>query len=150
MNKYFGRRAKQDSLSDRGTSEGGDIRDGTLLDELFPGLDAVVHFAAESHVDRSQLLDAILRNELPRFMHVSTDERGATCWRAATTARTALSITRRSNNYGPYYFPEKVVPLFVMDLIDDKRVPLCGEGLNVPTGHGCTSTTTPAPSASFS
>src|SRR5947208_31946 len=68
----------------------GDIRDGGLLDELFPSVDAVVHFAAESHVDRSvrdasifvetnvlgtqQLLDAALRNNVERFVHVSTDE----------------------------------------------------------------------------
>src|SRR6478752_4968144 len=153
----------------------GDIRDGGLLDELFPTVDAVVHFAAESHVDRSvrdasifvetnvlgtqQLLDAALRNNLKRFVHVSTDEvygsiaegswaedrplepnspysasKAGSDLLARSYFRTHglnLSITRCSNNYGPYHFPEKVIPLFVTNLIDDKHVPLYGEGNNI-------------------
>ena len=153
----------------------GDIRDAALLDSLYPGLDAVVHFAAESHVDRSvrdasifvetnvlgtqQLLDAALRHELPRFVHVSTDEvygsisegswpetwplepnspysasKAGSDLLARAYHRTHglnISITRCSNNYGPYHFPEKVIPLFVTNLIDDKHVPLYGEGNNV-------------------
>ncbi|KQX06398.1 MULTISPECIES: dTDP-glucose 4,6-dehydratase [unclassified Leifsonia] len=153
----------------------GDIRNGALLDELFPGLDAVVHFAAESHVDRSvrdasifvetnvlgtqQLLDAALRHGLPRFLHVSTDEVYGSIAEGSWDEQRALepnspysaskagsdllarsyhrthgldvSITRCSNNYGPYHFPEKVIPLFVTNLIDDRHVPLYGTGENI-------------------
>ena len=153
----------------------GDIRDAALLDTLFPGLDAVVHFAAESHVDRSvldasifvetnvlgtqRLLDAALRHGLPRFVHVSTDEVYGSIAEGSWDEERALepnspysaskagsdllarsyhrthglnvSITRCSNNYGPYHFPEKVIPLFVTNLIDDLHVPLYGEGLNI-------------------
>ncbi|WP_104127536.1 dTDP-glucose 4,6-dehydratase [Cryobacterium sp. Y57] len=153
----------------------GDIRDGKLLDTLFPGLDAVVHFAAESHVDRSvmdstifvetnvlgtqQLLDAALRHNLARFVHVSTDEVYGSIAEGSWNEERALepnspysaskagsdllarsyhrthglnvSITRCSNNYGPYHFPEKVIPLFVSNLIDDAHVPLYGEGNNI-------------------
>jgi len=153
----------------------GDIRDGKLLDTLFPGLDAVVHFAAESHVDRSvmdstifvetnvlgtqQLLDAALRHDLARFVHVSTDEVYGSIAEGSWNEERALepnspysaskagsdllarsyhrthglnvSITRCSNNYGPYHFPEKVIPLFVSNLIDNLHVPLYGEGNNI-------------------
>jgi dTDP-glucose 4,6-dehydratase len=153
----------------------GDIRDGELLDTLFPGLDAVVHFAAESHVDRSvmdstifvetnvlgtqQLLDAALRHKLARFVHVSTDEVYGSIAEGSWNEERALepnspysaskagsdllarsyhrthglnvSITRCSNNYGPYHFPEKLIPLFVSNLIDDLHVPLYGEGNNI-------------------
>jgi dTDP-glucose 4,6-dehydratase len=153
----------------------GDIRDAALLDTLFPSLDAVVHFAAESHVDRSvrdasifvetnvlgtqQLLDAALRHDLKRFVHVSTDEVYGSIAEGSWNEERALepnspysaskagsdllarsyhrthglnvSITRCSNNYGPYHFPEKVIPLFVTNLIDDKHVPLYGEGNNI-------------------
>ena len=153
----------------------GDIRDADLLDTLFPEVDAVVHFAAESHVDRSvrdasifvetnvvgtqRLLDAALRHNLARFVHVSTDEVYGSIsegswpetWPlepnspySASKAGSDLlarayhrthglnsSITRCSNNYGPYHFPEKVIPLFVTNLIDDTHVPLYGEGNNV-------------------
>jgi dTDP-glucose 4,6-dehydratase len=153
----------------------GDIRDASLLDTLFPEVDAVVHFAAESHVDRSvrdasifvetnvlgtqQLLDAALRNDLKRFVHVSTDEvygsiaegswaedrplepnspysasKAGSDLLARSYHRTHglnVSITRCSNNYGPYHFPEKVIPLFVTNLIDDLHVPLYGEGNNI-------------------
>jgi len=153
----------------------GDIRDADLLDTLFPDVDAVVHFAAESHVDRSvrdasvfvetnvvgtqRLLDAALRHQLARFVHVSTDEvygsisegswpetwplepnspysasKAGSDLLARAYHRTHglnISITRCSNNYGPYHFPEKVIPLFVTNLIDDRHVPLYGEGTNV-------------------
>ncbi|WP_430592359.1 dTDP-glucose 4,6-dehydratase [Humidisolicoccus flavus] len=153
----------------------GDIRDNALLDTLMPTVDAVVHFAAESHVDRSvrdasvfvetnvvgtqRLLDAALRHELARFVHVSTDEvygsisegswdeerplepnspysasKAGSDLLARSYHRTHglnVSITRCSNNYGPYHFPEKVIPLFVTNLIDDKHVPLYGEGNNI-------------------
>jgi dTDP-glucose 4,6-dehydratase len=161
--------------SPRYTFVHGDIRDSELLDGLLPGMDAVVHFAAESHVDRSvrdasifvetnvlgtqRLLDAALRADVNRFVHVSTDEvygsiaegswdesralepnspysasKAGSDLIARSYFRTHglnLSITRCSNNYGPYHFPEKVIPLFVTNLIDDKHVPLYGEGNNV-------------------
>ncbi len=153
----------------------GDIRDAPLLDHIFPGIDAVVHFAAESHVDRSvrdatifvetnvlgtqQLLDAAVRNNVQRFVHVSTDEVYGSIAQGSWTETRALepnspyaaskagsdllarsyhrthglnvSITRCSNNYGPFHFPEKVIPLFVTNLIDDAHVPLYGDGGNV-------------------
>ena len=153
----------------------GDIRDAELLDRVLSGVDAIVHFAAESHVDRSvrdsgifvetnvlgtqRLLDAALRNATARFVHVSTDEvygsiaegswdetrslepnspysasKAGSDLLARSYFRTHglnLSITRCSNNYGPYHFPEKVIPLFVTNLIDDKHVPLYGEGNNI-------------------
>jgi len=153
----------------------GDIRDAALLDQLFPEVDTVVHFAAESHVDRSvrdsgifvetnvlgtqRLLDAALRAGGKRFVHVSTDEvygsiaegswdetrplepnspysasKAGSDLLARSYFRTHglnLSVTRCSNNYGPYHFPEKVIPLFVTNLIDDLHVPLYGEGNNI-------------------
>lgn len=153
----------------------GDIRNAELLDTIVPGVDSIVHFAAESHVDRSvrdsgifvetnvlgtqRLLDAALRAGGKRFVHVSTDEvygsiaegswdeqqplepnspysasKAGSDLLARSYHRTHgmnLSITRCSNNYGPYHFPEKVIPLFVTNLIDDKHVPLYGEGNNI-------------------
>jgi dTDP-glucose 4,6-dehydratase len=153
----------------------GDICDSELLLDVLPGHDAVVHFAAESHVDRSisgasefvhtnvlgtqTLLDACLRTGVSRVLHVSTDEVYGTIahgsWTedhilepnspyAASKASSDLiarsywrthglevSITRCSNNYGPHQYPEKVIPLFVTNLIDGLTVPLYGDGLNV-------------------
>lgn len=153
----------------------GDIRDEDLLASLLPGHDAIVHFAAESHVDRSlrdagifvetnvlgtqRLLEAAVRQGVPRFIHISTDEvygslengswsedhllepnspysasKAASDLMARSYHRTHglnVSITRCSNNYGPYHFPEKVIPLFVTNLIDGLPVPLYGDGGNV-------------------
>lgn len=153
----------------------GDICDAELLADLLPGHDAVVHFAAESHVDRSitgaadfvltnvlgtqTLLQAALNAGVSRFVHVSTDEvygsietgswdearplepnspysasKAGSDLLARAYARTFgmdVSITRCSNNYGYYQFPEKVIPLFVTNLIDGLQVPLYGEGRNV-------------------
>lgn len=161
--------------SERYTFVHGDIRDDKVLDEWIPQVDGVVHFAAESHVDRSvrdasifvetnvlgtqKLLDACLRHGIDRFVHVSTDEVYGSIeegeWTeewplepnspyAASKAGSDLiarsyhrthkmniSITRCSNNYGPYHFPEKLIPLFVTNLMDDKHVPLYGTGENV-------------------
>ena len=174
---YSGNLANLESVADspRYTFVHGDIRDAALLDTLFVGLDAVVHFAAESHVDRSvrdasifvetnvlgtqQLLDAALRSGLPRFVHVSTDEVYGSIAEGSWNEERALepnspysaskagsdllarsyhrthglnvSITRCSNNYGPHHFPEKLIPLFVSNLIDDLHVPLYGEGNNI-------------------
>ena len=153
----------------------GDIRDAVLLGELMADVDTVVHFAAESHVDRSilgaadfvstnvagtqVLLQAALDTGIGRFVHVSTDEVYGSIphgsWPethplepnspyAASKASSDLlarayhrthglpvCITRCSNNYGPHQFPEKVIPLFVTNLLDGGTVPLYGDGLNV-------------------
>ncbi len=153
----------------------GDICDRRLVDELMGEADAVVHFAAESHVDRSilgatdfvmtnvvgtqTLLDSALRHQVDGFVNVSTDEvygsiahgswdeqqplepnspysasKAACDLIARSYFRThglPVCVTRCSNNYGPYQFPEKVVPLFVTNLLDGGTVPLYGEGANV-------------------
>ncbi|MCI0687881.1 MAG: dTDP-glucose 4,6-dehydratase [Sporichthyaceae bacterium] len=153
----------------------GDILDTDLVDSLVSESDAIVNFAAESHVDRSilgasafimtnvmgthRLLEAAVRHHVDRFVQVSTDEVygsiGEGSWPedhllepnspyaaskasadlvARSYARTHdvdVVITRCSNNYGPYQFPEKVIPLFVTNLLDGHRVPLYGDGLNV-------------------
>lgn len=152
----------------------GDTCDAMLVDEVVAGQDAIVHFAAETHVDRSilapgqfvqtnvlgtqVLLDAALRHGVPRFVHVSTDEVYGSIdegsWTeespvapnvpyAATKAGSDLlalayhrtfgldvSVTRCTNNYGWYQFPEKVIPLFVTNLLDGRPVPLYGDGAN--------------------
>ncbi|MDQ1698568.1 MAG: dTDP-glucose 4,6-dehydratase [Frankiaceae bacterium] len=153
----------------------GDILDGALLDDLLPGQDVVVNFAAESHVDRSihgaadfvttnvvgvqTLLDAAMRAGVPRVVQVSTDEVYGSIaegsfresdplepnspYSAAkaggdliarsyfVTHKLDVSITRCTNNYGPYQYPEKVIPLFVTNLLDGLTVPLYGDGLNI-------------------
>lgn len=174
---YSGVRENLDPIADSPRYEfvHGDICDAELLDKLMPRVDGVVHFAAESHVDRSvrdssiffetnvigtqRLLDAALKHGIDRFVHVSTDEVYGSIeegeWTeewplepnspyAASKAGSDLvarsyhrthgmniSITRCSNNYGPYHFPEKLIPLFVTNLLDDKHVPLYGTGENV-------------------
>ncbi|MBI4692901.1 MAG: dTDP-glucose 4,6-dehydratase [Gammaproteobacteria bacterium] len=157
----------------------GDINDRALVDELMRECEAVVHFAAESHVDRSildprpfietnvlgtqTLLESLRRAGGRRFLHVSTDEvygslplgdpesrfseetplnpHSPYSASKAASDMIALSyqhtfgldvlVTRCSNNFGPYQFPEKVIPLFVTNLIDGEPVPLYGDGLNV-------------------
>jgi dTDP-glucose 4,6-dehydratase len=153
----------------------GDIADPILLNQLTKRHDAIVNFAAESHVDRSitgardfietnvlgtqNLLDASLRNGIKTFVQVSTDEVYGTIsegsWTedfpllpnspySASKASADLIVrsynrtfgmdvrtTRCSNNYGPHQYPEKVIPLFVTNLIDNRKVPLYGKGLNV-------------------
>ena len=153
----------------------GDICDTAAVDALMGEVDAVVHFAAESHVDRSiagaadfvvtnvvgtqTLLDSAMRHDVEKFVHVSTDEvygsieegswdeqqpllpnspysasKASSDLLARAYHRThglPTCLTRCSNNYGPYQFPEKVIPLFVTNLIDGKNVPLYGEGANV-------------------
>jgi dTDP-glucose 4,6-dehydratase len=153
----------------------GSITDELVTDDVLEGAHAVLHLAAESHVDRSitgakvfyetnvlgtqQLLESAKRRSVERFVHVSTDEvygsieSGA--WRedhllepnspySSSKAGSDLAalayhrtfglnvmVTRCSNNYGPRQFPEKLIPLFVTNLFDGKKVPLYGDGLNV-------------------
>ncbi|MDQ0377305.1 dTDP-glucose 4,6-dehydratase [Amycolatopsis thermophila] len=153
----------------------GDIADAEVVTEVMKGVDLVVHFAAESHVDRSilgsadfvrtnvlgtqTLLQAALEAEVGRFVHVSTDEvygsiesgswsedhvlepnspysasKASSDLIARSYFRThglPVCVTRCSNNYGPYQFPEKVIPLFVTNLLDGLTVPLYGDGLYV-------------------
>ena len=153
----------------------GDIRDPAIVKKAMEGHHAVVHFAAESHVDRSvnnsrifvetnvlgtqTLLDQALTQELEKFVHVSTDEVYGSIdsgsWNedepllpnspcSASKAASDLlvrsyhithglntSITRCSNNYGTHHFPEKVIPLFVTNLLDGEKVPLYGDGSNI-------------------
>jgi dTDP-glucose 4,6-dehydratase len=153
----------------------GDIRDPSTAEAAVAGCDLVVHFAAESHVDRSiagaadfvstnvvgtqVMVQAALDAGVGKFVHVSTDEvygsiesgswsedhvlepnspysasKAGSDLLARSYFRTHgldVSITRCSNNYGPYQFPEKVIPLFVTNLLDGGTVPLYGDGLNV-------------------
>src|SRR5947199_5005867 len=153
----------------------GDILGGALLDDVLPGHDAVLNFAAESHVDRSihgaadfvttnavgvqVLLDACLRHGIARVVQVSTDEVYGSIAEGSFTETSPLepnspysaakaggdliarayfvthklnvSITRCTNNYGPYQYPEKLIPLFVTNLYDGLKVPLYGDGLNI-------------------
>ncbi|MBC8494556.1 dTDP-glucose 4,6-dehydratase [archaeon] len=153
----------------------GDICDKELVNKLMQEVDAVIHFAAESHVDRSilnadefiktnvlgtkVLLDAALNNNKKRFHHISTDEvygsikegkfRETTLYNpkspyAASKAEAdqlvksyyktyglPITISNCSNNYGPYQFPEKLIPLFVTNLIEGKKLPIYGQGTNV-------------------
>jgi dTDP-glucose 4,6-dehydratase len=153
----------------------GDIRIAADIDGAIPGHDVVVHFAAESHVDRSiesssvfvttnvlgtqQMLESAMRHNIPTFVHVSTDEVYGSITKgswdenqpllpnnpyAASKASSDLlarayahtygldvRITRSSNNFGTYQYPEKVIPLFITNLIDGLKVPLYGDGLNI-------------------
>ncbi|MGW3863847.1 dTDP-glucose 4,6-dehydratase [Streptomyces sp. NPDC005047] len=173
---YAGNRANLDPVRTDGRLEfvRGDICDAPLVARLMRGVDLVVHFAAESHVDRSiedasafvrtnvqgtqTLLEAAVRAGAGRFVHVSTDEvygsietgswpeehplapnspyaasKAASDLMALAFHRThglELCVTRCSNNYGPYQFPEKLVPLFTTNLVDGLTVPLYGDGGN--------------------
>jgi dTDP-glucose 4,6-dehydratase len=161
----------------------GDVCDAALVDELVAGdgaplgpVDAVVHFAAESHVDRSidgpaeflrtnvtgagVVFEACRRAEVGRVLHISTDEvygsvaepdrfvegdalepnspYSASKAAADLLARSygvtygfPITVTRTANNFGPYHFPEKMIPLFVTNLLDGLKVPLYGDGGNV-------------------
>ncbi len=153
----------------------GDICDRSAVAAAMDGHDAVVHFAAESHVDRSivdpdtfvrtnclgtNVMCDVARNVgVDRFLHISTDEvygsiedgsfvetdrlgpRSPYSSSKAGSDLIALSyeetyglpviVTRSSNNFGPFQFPEKVIPLFVTNLLDGKTVPLYGDGLNI-------------------
>lgn len=155
----------------------GDICDAKLVNELVRNVDIIVHFAAESHVDRSildaenfvrtnvlgtyNLLEAARQNGNKRFHHISTDEvfghlkptdpafneltpYGPRSPYSASKAASdhlvrayfqtyglPVTISNCSNNYGPYQFPEKIFPLFITNLIENKKVPVYGDGMNV-------------------
>ena len=153
----------------------GDICDEVLISESMKGIDAVIHFAAQSHVDRSilgpkefvrtnvlgtqVLLDAALKNKVKRFHHVSTDEVFGTLVKGSTnkfnenscfapnspyaaskagadclvrayykTYNLAITITNTSNNFGPFQFPEKLISLAITNLLENKKVPVYGDG----------------------
>lgn len=154
----------------------GNICDSSLLSELLSNVDAVVNFAAESHVDRSIegpevfvrtnvlgtqiLLEESRKAGIKKFVHISTDEVYGTLGEqgyfieatplapnspySASKASSDLIvrsyvetydfpavITRCSNNYGPYQFPEKLIPLMIHNALNDKQLPVYGDGLNV-------------------
>lgn len=156
----------------------GDICDGPLIESLIKDYqpDAIVHFAAESHVDRSihaptpvfdtnlrgtfTLLEAIRANPVNKFVHVSTDEVygsieepheadenyplvTASPYSAskagsdllalayAKTYKLPVTVTRASNNYGPYQFPEKLIPLMISNALDGKSLPVYGDGQQI-------------------
>lgn len=156
----------------------GDITVPEMVDNVMKDVDIVVHFAAESHVDRSikepaafvktnvlgtqVLLDAAVKHQVKRFHHVSTDEVfGALALdttdkfnestpydpRSPYSASKAgsdhlvrayhetfdlpVTITNCANNYGPYHFPEKLIPLAITNLLEGKKVPVYGDGLYV-------------------
>lgn len=178
---YAGNLANLDPIKDNGRFKfvKGDIRDGKLVTDLLTSLkpDALVNFAAESHVDRSimdaspfvstnvsgtqVLLDAAKQaGGKTRFLQVSTDEvygsaddkkpfterhylKPSSPYAASKTAadlfvlafqhtyKLDALITRCSNNYGPYQFPEKLIPLFTTNLFEGKKVPVYGDGMQI-------------------
>ncbi|CAG0971188.1 dTDP-glucose 4,6-dehydratase [Methanosarcinales archaeon] len=153
----------------------GDICDSKVVNKLMEKVDHVVHFAAESHVDRSiedasvfvktnvlgtfTLLDAALRHNIRKFIHISTDEVYGSITRGSfvetdiltpsspyssskagsdllaqsyfITHKLPVIITRCTNNFGPYQYPEKLIPLFITNLIENRKVPVYGTGKNV-------------------
>lgn len=156
----------------------GDICDAAVVNELVSteSPDALIHFAAESHVDRSilspapvfetnlrgtfTLLEAVRTLKVPRYVHVSTDEvygsidephdadenyplRASSPYSASkagsdllalsyyTTYKCPVVVTRASNNYGPYQFPEKLIPLMISNALEDKPLPIYGDGMQV-------------------
>jgi len=155
----------------------GDICDRDLVEDIFSNnkIDAVINFAAESHVDRSitdpgvfiqtdvygvfVLLEAATKYKSKLFLQISTDEVYGSIEKGSFTEddilapnspysasktgaemivrsffktyQTPILVTRTSNNFGPYQYPEKIIPLFVTNLIDGKKVPLYGDGMNV-------------------
>jgi dTDP-glucose 4,6-dehydratase len=156
----------------------GDIADGKLVENILKKrVDAIVNFAAESHVDRSihnpavflatnilgtqRLLESAMKYRVPRFLQISTDEvygslnpkepaftekhflEPSSPYSASKASADLLVkayektfgykalITRSSNNYGPYQFPEKVIPLFITNALEGKPLPLYGDGKNV-------------------
>ncbi|MFH1725554.1 MAG: dTDP-glucose 4,6-dehydratase [Elusimicrobiota bacterium] len=177
LNTYAGNPANLEGMEGRSRHRWvrGDIADPKVVGRCMKGVDAVVHFAAETHVDRSildaaaflrtnvagtqVLLDAALRHGVRRFVHVSTDEVYGSVSRgrsregdrllpnspyAASKAASDLLVrayrvthglpvvvTRASNNFGPYQYPEKALPLMITNWLEGEPFPLYGDGLNV-------------------
>ncbi|MGB6429587.1 MAG: dTDP-glucose 4,6-dehydratase [Candidatus Acidiferrales bacterium] len=172
---YAGNLANLDSLASSSQYKfiKGDILDAAAVEAAMAGCDAVVHFAADSHVDRSIyepavsietnvkgtfiLLQVARRLKIARFVHISTDEvygdmpqgafadedsplRPSSPYSSTKAAGDLLVrsyvrtygfpalITRSSNNYGPYQFPEKFLPLMITNALDDKPLPIYGDG----------------------
>jgi len=153
----------------------GDICDDKKVSKLSKDCDAVLNFAAETHVDRSiedpsafiktnvygtyALLEAVRKNKIKRFVQISTDETYGSilkgefketdplkpnspyasskasadllCRAYFVTYKTPIVITRSSNNFGPYQYPEKIIPLFITNALEDKQLPVYADGLNV-------------------
>jgi len=153
----------------------GDICDPKVVSEAVHGMDAIVNFAAETHVDRSilepgsfiqtdvygtyVLLEAVKAHGIQRYIQISTDEVYGSIGQGSFTEASPVMpsspysaskagsdmlvhsywktfhlpviITRSSNNYGPYQYPEKLIPLFITNALEDKPLPLYGDGLNV-------------------
>lgn len=153
----------------------GDITDARAVEEVMEGIDVVLNFAAESHVDRSilspdefvltnvlgvnTLLKVAREKKVERFVQISTDEVYGSIENGSfresdllmpsspysaskaggdllaysywVTHRFPVVITRSSNNFGPYQYPEKVIPLFITNALEDRPLPLYGDGLNV-------------------
>jgi dTDP-glucose 4,6-dehydratase len=175
---YAGNRANLEELDGDGRYRfiHGRIEDAAAVKEAMNGIEAVVHFAAESHVDRSiadsapfittnvlgthVLLDAAHQAGVKRFVHVSTDEvygalgkegkftettpfRPRSPYSASKASGDLLAqaywethhlpamVVRPSNNYGPYQFPEKLIPVMVTNLIEARKVPVYAKGENV-------------------
>lgn len=168
---------KDSFLSSRYKFIKGDIADARLIDRIMAeGFDAIINFAAESHVDRSiedagiflktnvlgtqNLLEGLRKHKIKRFIQISTDEvygslgpegkftedsplmpnspysaskasADLICRAYFKTFHLPIIITRCSNNYGPYQFPEKLIPLFITNALEDLSLPLYGDGLNI-------------------
>ena len=153
----------------------GDICDPVAVNEVMKKVDTIVHFAAESHVDRSiedgsvfvktnvlgtnTLLQSALANNMKKFIHISTDEVYGSIKEGSFTEKDNLNpsspyssskagsdllalsyftthglpvcVTRCTNNFGPYQYPEKLIPFFISRLMEGKKVPVYGTGLNI-------------------
>src|SRR3989338_257664 len=153
----------------------GDICDPVIVETAMEGCDAVINFAAETHVDRSvgspesfistnilgtyTLLESARKQKIKRFLHISTDEvygsietgsfnedsrlNPSSPYSASKASADILSmsyfttysfpvmITRSSNNFGHYQYPEKLIPLFITNILEGKKVPIYGKGINV-------------------
>lgn len=153
----------------------GDIADKEIVRDTMPGMDAVVNFAAETHVDRSilfpddfvqtdvigtfTLLEAVRDYKISRYLQISTDEVYGSIDEGSFTELSNLDpsspysaskaggdlltlayfktfkipalITRSSNNYGPYQYPEKLIPLFITNIMEGKKLPVYGDGKQV-------------------
>ncbi|MAG44593.1 dTDP-glucose 4,6-dehydratase [bacterium] len=153
----------------------GDICNVKLVDMIMPKVDAVINFAAESHVDKSildaqafiktdilgtqTLLESVKAHKIKRYIQISTDEvygeikNGSSkeidalkprnpysaskaggdllCQAYFNTYNLPVMITRGANNFGPYQYPEKLIPLFITNLLEDKTVPVYGDGKQI-------------------